>query len=496
MSDGTYAGTYTYGITLALSSASFSSTAYVTVTSGNAVYGGSSGADTVVNDGRLVAGAGDGVFLADDGTVDNGGMVGSGALIEGMQAGIAIEGAPAFVSNFGTIIATGTDGYGVWVPTFTAGISATVDNFGTIEGSLCGVNTFGSLTLVNGSETDTTALIEGEVGIGLFGTGTNYGTIDGSVIGVDIEGGAPNRLINGGTGDTLALVEGGLYGIYEFIGGGFVENYGTISGAIGIDALGQIVIINAGTIEGATYAVDLAASKDSLLVVDPGAVFDGKVLGGGFYSELELASGSTVGVLTGLGTHFDDFGRIEVDAQARWDLTGTNTLAAGASMEDLGRLAVRGEFIEQGALVIGSAAALINDASIELFGGELVDDGTLSGTGTITIAGGTLELLGHVTGQTVDFQVPGLLQLASPADAVIDGFAGAGCRPPASKRGTWPWGRSIWSEQRRSRRAAARRRLRPQDHLLARLGDGPLQPALRLLHAGGRAAVDSQARRS
>ena len=58
-------------------------------------------------------------------------------------------------------------------------------------------------------------------------------------------------------------------------------------------------------------------------MVDPGAVFNGKVVGStGASNALELASGGSTGTLSGLGTSFTNFGTVTVDSGAAWELTG------------------------------------------------------------------------------------------------------------------------------------------------------------------------------
>jgi hypothetical protein len=53
---------------------------------------------------------------------------------------------------------------------------------------------------------------------------------------------------------------------------------------------------------------------------------------------LELASGGGTGTLSGLGTSFTHFGSVTVDTGASWQLTGTNTVASGATVVNSGTL--------------------------------------------------------------------------------------------------------------------------------------------------------------
>ena len=95
-----------------------------------------------------------------------------------------------------------------------------------------------------------------------------------------------------------------------------------------------MTVVNAGTITGSSDAVKFAAGYANRLVIDPNAVFSGKVTGGNTIgaaqvSTLELASAGSVGTLSGLGTQFVDFAQVTVDAGAQWTLQAPNTIAAG-----------------------------------------------------------------------------------------------------------------------------------------------------------------------
>jgi hypothetical protein len=79
-------------------------------------------------------------------------------------------------------------------------------------------------------------------------------------------------------------------------------------------------------------------SGDAALILDPGYSISGNVGGGGANSTLELAEGSTRGVLNALGTKFTDFGALKVDTDAVWTvdalasaLTGVDITGAGGS---------------------------------------------------------------------------------------------------------------------------------------------------------------------
>ena len=103
--------------------------------------------------------------------------------------------------------------------------------------------------------------------------------------------------------------------------GGVVVNNagGTISGNYGVVLLGPGTVTNAGAIKAVNtgkYAVQFDASG-SRLIVDPGAVFLGRVSGGSGTLELE---GTTIGTLSASG--FKNFSAIKFDAGSKWTITG------------------------------------------------------------------------------------------------------------------------------------------------------------------------------
>jgi hypothetical protein len=152
---------------------------------------------TIVNYGRIVAasagivgGLACAVDLNGSGTVTNGTTADTSAsIIEYGASALYIKGSVASqIANFGTIAALGTGGFAIYMRNggnvtngaandTSALISSTnrglgiggsnpsnVYNFGTVIGTaLVGVNVYAGGTVVNGSQTDTVALIEGGV---------------------------------------------------------------------------------------------------------------------------------------------------------------------------------------------------------------------------------------------------------------------------------------------------------------------------------------------
>ena len=225
-----------------------------------------------------------------------------------------IEGAPAQVINAGTI-----DGYG----------------FGSSDGGVV-LASGGSVSNVS-----TNAVI----------TGAKYG--------VQIQNGA-GTVANAGSigathGDAVFLTDGGtvsnassgtIYGeqtgIYIQGGPATVINDGLITGGtkFGVDLTSGGTIVNAGTLTGGIYGAKFAAGFANRLILDPGELVNGFVNGGNTIgsaeqSTLELASGASTGVLSGVYFNFE---QIVVDPGASWDITGTHTLSAGYTLTNNGTI--------------------------------------------------------------------------------------------------------------------------------------------------------------
>ena len=332
-------------------------------------------------------------------------------------------------------------GNAVSIGVTVTGTGDTVVNTGTIGGISYGISAANGLTLTNsgtGSVIYSAATGVKANGVYVFsGLGfiTNAGNIRGED-GIDlIAGGSVTNLASGTiTGAYSAIAENGPFTLTNagaIIGGFSIGNGvnigagGTIfnlagalisSGYQGIDVYkGSTTIVNAGTVIGGSrlnaVAIGFAEgtnAANNLLVIDPGAVFVGRVdgantIGSAFVSTLELASGSTAGTLSGLATQFIDFAQINEDTGASWTLTGANTVVAG------GTLTVTNA-------TLTATGTLENDGGIVLAAGTLTA-ASLIGGGLIKIgAGSTLDVQGAIgSGQTIAFYgTSDLLQLGAP----------------------------------------------------------------------------------
>ena len=313
---------------------------------GVAIYGGFG---TVGNLGTIsVAGTdgGDAVFLGNGGTVVNGSSAVSTALLKddlfSKDTGIEVREAPGTVTNFGSIIG----GYGIFlradgkvanagsaayisgqyfgVVIQTTAANSGVTNLGTIKGvgasnnpgfGSIGVGLFGGGNITNGSNSDRAALINADlsglttggpgtistaVEIDGLGTVANFGMVSGTRTGVSLGGG---KVMNGSSADRAALVSGASYGIVvssAATAASLVTNFGSVAATgtagigVSLDNGGKNTVTNAGAITGASgTAVAFGAGNDKL-IVDPGAVFEGAVIGGGGTNEIDFNKTGTL----------------------------------------------------------------------------------------------------------------------------------------------------------------------------------------------------------
>jgi hypothetical protein len=414
-------------------------TNYGTISGGRAVdsYGAGAGPVTITNGnsssaGALISADQGGVLGTDGGTVTNYGTISATG-----GPGVSLSGTSNVVANFGTIEGGGD---GIYIRTgsggsvrngangFTSALieggtgidiivgAGTVANYGTVKSAnisstgSAGVELFDGGTVVNGNSAATAALVVGYIAVDIplgAGTVTNYGTIQGLVDGVAL--GSGGSVQNGAGGSTGAVINGGTGTGVSVRGGSFdtVTNYGTVLGKTGVDlsASTSATLVNAGAILApGAMAVMLGGGVSSLLV-DPGAVFQGTVEGGGSTSTIELASGAATGTLTGLGTSFVSFGTVKVDPGAAWQVSGTSS-SAPAFTDDGTILVTNGAALALGAVTADSGEAGLIDlggASTVEFQSSVADSQTLSFT--IGNAAVDLDSPSHFSGAMVNFHV-------------------------------------------------------------------------------------------
>ncbi len=284
---------------------------------------------SISNFGTIVAPHGDAIRLG-GGNVTNGSAVDTSALIGG---GIDFYGFTSTLTNFGTI------DYGIRFAGRTGGLvingstadtaalitsrngpilsgyqSVTLVNFGTLQATDAGsggvsmTSQPSNCKVTNGSTSDTRALLSGgQYGVKMlvgyisdnvtnFGTVQAFGTASAGIsllAGTNL-GADGGNVTNGSAASTAALICGGHYGIYCGSRGvsTALTNFGTVAatgtGGIGVRLTMPGTITNFGTISGSADAVSITGTAGGKLIVEPGAVFVGQVLGGGT-SEIDFA---------------------------------------------------------------------------------------------------------------------------------------------------------------------------------------------------------------
>jgi hypothetical protein len=427
---------------------------------------------TVINYGTISGGGAGGAGVYFGGMLNNSGMIIGGAGGAEFPGGSGVIMASGTGTNTGTIIggadtlaastlAAGTDAFGGDGVDLEA--YSTFFNQGTILGGT-GLSTAGGLPNNDGVLIyDATLINSGTIaGAGEDGTGVTL-TNGGLLINQGDVSGAPGgsgvsmvsetfvgTLINAGTisgGAGNATTPAGR-GVYMF--GGTLINTGLIlgganagpesgAGGVGVYLAGG-TMINAGTVSGGVgigneYAVS-SSSAASTLIIDPGAVFDGLVMGNGVNDTLELAAAASAGTISGLGTQFTGFATTEVLPGADWFVAGANTIKATAVID--GTLTVAGSTLDladgtsgTGTIIIGTGATLevqaLTDVADVTFaaggpGHFLVQTPSLPSSELIGFGAGDTIDLAHIRVRSLGF-ANGILTLDNASGATIGSLA-------------------------------------------------------------------------
>jgi hypothetical protein len=279
-----------------------------------------------------------------------------------------------------------------------------VQNYGSIFAPVAVVS-YGTVT--NGGSTDTAAYIDGGLGVVLTNGGklTNFGTIVGATAACEVYDGS--SVVNGSASDTTALItSSSKYAVEMGAGPGGVSsvtNFGTIS-------------------DTSTYAVIGAVVATSTVSVINGSTTDtgAEIKGVGFrfagaanvtnFATLTFASDGYVMSIAGAGTIVNGAAS---DAQAL--ITGGYgiRISGAGALTNFGSIKIGGEIEIVGSSVVTNGSASDKSAAIDLYEGvKLFAGGTVTNFGSIVSAS---------FGPGVEFE--GYPTIADPGGLITNGSA-------------------------------------------------------------------------
>ncbi len=340
---------------------------------------------------------------ASPGTVTSGGSLNNPGIINGGAGGAGGAGVAGSAADGDLGGKGGAGGIGTSALSL-AGTSAQATNSGAITGGAGGAGGTGGDAGANAANDGgaggaerlaaplylSSGLLTNDATI-FGGAGGNAGAGGANFSGTGAAGGAGGAGVNGSSGN---VINNGTIGG----GAGGTGGSGGVTGASGAGAAGVSftfggTVTNNGVIAGASGAdaIDFGTGTSRLIYV-PGATFTGTVnggntIGGAFVSTVELGTSTSAGALaaegtlTNLGTEFQNFAQVRVDAGAFWNMGGGDSLASGATLTDLGILLVSGQTIAGGgAVTIASTASVIASETVTA-------NGVWSGMSALVVGG-------------------------------------------------------------------------------------------------------------
>ena len=432
------------------------------VTNSHIVTGGEDGvliegaSGQINNTGAISASVDDGAALFAGGTITNGATGSIEGLVGAHAAGVFVQGGSGNLqndgivkgNNFGVFLLAGgsvtngagnasasisAEGVGVSGTSFgvfVTGNSATVTNYGTIDGGPSAGSEGAELDQGGNVTNNSGGTISG-TGFGVFiasnsassATVTNAGAISGTMASVEFAGTGANTLtLQTGstlTGDAKGSTASGATNALVLQGKGTANNNFDNFNTLDVQA-------NAGWTLGGDSTFGATTVSSGKLVV----------------------AGDVSGGTTTLGDPAGDLAQLMIASTGRWDILDDSGIGLGSSPSSF--ISNSGLFEKTGGSGISDIAPqLLNKGNVLVSSGTLDLEGAVSGNGTDTISGAsTLEFDSTVGGgQTVDFKTlgssGGALDLLDP-----QGFSGkiAGFASPDTLLLEGDWTLSSFSE--------------------------------------------------
>jgi hypothetical protein len=306
--------------------------------------------------------------------------------------------------------------------------SSTVTNLAKVEGRGRGVSLYNS-TFVNGSASNTAASVDaygdGVQALRDFVTIANFATIVGTVShGVDVWYGG--NIVNGTVSDTAAVIEGKM-GVY-LKGPGTLTNFGTITGtggtAVELRSGADVLVVEAGSAFGGAV---IGHSSTIVLASGTGTLSG---LGGGDVT----VSGSMV------TTTFTSFKIVEIGAGGHFTASGSATIDSGDSLIDVGgqltldvltnngALTVKGGSLTVAGPVTGSGVATLNTGAIS-FGSSFSQNVSFVGSQGMLQLADSRDYAATITGFSTNGRTSldlGDISFVSASEATFSGTATSG----------------------------------------------------------------------